>query len=57
MMYNLKIGISTGEGEGSRLRLVYETATENEKPQPQHTMACEAGKIFSKPLDISLSMA
>jgi len=27
-MYNLKIGISTGEGEGSHLRLVYETATE-----------------------------
>jgi hypothetical protein len=43
MMYNLKIGVSTGEGDGSHLCLVYETATENEKPQPQHSMAFEAG--------------
>jgi len=40
MMYNLKI-VSTGEGYGSRLCMVYETATENEEPEPQHSMVCE----------------
>jgi hypothetical protein len=43
MMYNLKIIASTGEGYGSSLCLVYETVTEDEEPEPQHSMACEAG--------------
>jgi len=40
-VYNLK-KVSTGEGYGSCLRMVYETATENEEPEPQHSMAYEA---------------
>jgi hypothetical protein len=42
MMYNLE-KVSTGEGCGSRLILVRETANENEEPQPQHSVAREAG--------------
>jgi len=37
-VYNLKKA-STGEGYGSRIFLVYETATENEGPEPNHSMA------------------
>jgi hypothetical protein len=32
MLYNLKIGVSTGEGDGPSSCMVYETATENEEP-------------------------
>jgi hypothetical protein len=41
MMYNLKI-VSTGEGYGPRLCMVYETATENEEPEPQHSVVYKA---------------
>jgi hypothetical protein len=40
MMYNLK-NVSTGEGYGSCPRMVYETAAENEEPEPQHSMVHE----------------
>ena len=40
MMYNLKI-VSTGEGCGSLFPMVYETARENEEPEPQHSMVYE----------------
>jgi hypothetical protein len=40
MMYNLS-KVSAGEGYGSRLCVVYETATENEEPEPQHSMVYE----------------
>ena len=40
-MYTLK-KVSTGEGYGSFRLMVYETAKENEEPQPQHSMVLEA---------------
>jgi hypothetical protein len=39
-MYNLS-KVSVGEGYGSRLYMAYETATENEEPEPQHSMVPE----------------
>jgi len=39
-VYNLS-KVSVGEGYGSRLCMVFETATENEEPEPQHSMVHE----------------